>query len=396
MIITVRWTEWLQGAQVERFGALPEAQAYEESLPADQTAYVFDTDAPRWLESQWANIYSTPKMAQIFIALGGQVTKFPNYDSALRRVSDRIIELARGSDLRRYVPSTNSSDPETTKTIGTTMPKEAKLGEFRQVRRSSNYGKVLQQVLANEGMTVGDIAVATGLDHEKVISSLRAARKGHGIGYAISDSGEVSVTLPTGEDEDTVFAPEKETPEGKAPREYKVGEFRQVRRGAGLGKLVEAALAGGTVDEVGARLGETGEQVTAALKSLRRTHGIGYEVEGGEVRLVVPEDQDPFIAPAERAARPEGAPRKSKGAELDAKAAAGEVPEKPVVTSPTNMHRQKHFDALAAHAEAGEWDKIEAYHMSGIDSYSAMINRYRDRLLAAHRATSQLQQTAAE
>jgi hypothetical protein len=78
-------------------------------------------------------------------------------------------------------------------------------------------------------------------------------------------------------------------------------------------------------------------------------------------------------------------PRRTKNAERDAHAASGVMPEKPVVTSPTNMHRQKHFDALAAYAAANEWEKIEAYAMRGVDSYCKMINQYRDRLLAAHR-----------
>ena len=77
-------------------------------------------------------------------------------------------------------------------------------------------------------------------------------------------------------------------------------------------------------------------------------------------------------------------PRKSKNAERDALAASGVFPEKPIVTSPTNMHRQKHFDVLAHMASEGEWDKIRAFQMRGVDSYSKDINRYRDRLLMAH------------
>lgn len=399
MIIVVRWTEWLKDAKVERFADLSNAEAYEASLPADQTVWVFDTDAPRWLEAQWADRYGSPKLAEIFRAFGGEVKKFANYDAALNRVGMRIIDLARDSDLQTYTASTRSSDVET-KDKGTTMAREYKMGEFKQVRPSTDLGKILTASFADPEATVGDIAGAAGLSHDKVKQVMSAARRSHGVGHAVDETGKVSVQLPDGVTRENVFStPRVAEVAEKTPREYKVGEFKQVRRGAGLGKLVEAVQQGGTADEIGARLDETGEQVTAALKSLRRTHGIGYEVDGDQVYLIVPEGQDPFIAQVERTAepRPEGAPRKGKGAELDAKAAAGEMPEKPVVTSPTNMHRQKHFDKLAAHAEAGEWDAVAAYHMNGIDSYSHMINRYRDRLLAAHAAqTAGTEQAAAE
>ncbi len=379
MIVIVRWTEWLQDVKVERFGDLPNAQAYEQSLAADQTAYIFDTDQPRWLEAQWINQYGTPKLAQIFIALGGQVTKFPNYDTALRRVGDKIIELARGSELQTFNPMPTFLDRDThdedlikyadafyatafrglpklydrvqCKTLeeartaaaklyddrpvmiyatragrqihvenfdptGGIMPKEAKLGEFKQVKVNTNFGKVLGAVLNNQPMTIGDIAVATGLDNDKVKSALRAGRDSGIASNIDKDSGAVAVVLPAGIDSGNVFAPvtERAVPEPKEPRQLKVGEFKQVRRTSGLGKLVEAAQAGGTAAEIGARVDQTGDEVIAALKNLRRSHGIDYAVDGDQVRLIVPEGQDPFIAIKERTTvqREPGLPRQPR------------------------------------------------------------------------------------
>lgn len=386
MIVIVRWTEWLQNAKVERFADVANARAYEESLPSNQTVWIFDTDEPRWLEAQWISRYGTPKLAEIFRALGGEVKKFANYDAGLNRVGLRILDLARDSDLQSYVASAKSSDVNIDEG-NKVMAREYKMGEFKQVRPSTDFGKILAAAFAEPDATVNDIAVAVGLNYDKVRQVMASARRTHGVGHEVGEDGKVTIQLPDGVTETSVFAEVKVTEVGeKTPREYKVGEFKQVRRGGGLGKLVEAAQLSGTFGEIGERLGETAEQAESALKSLRRTHGIDHRVDGDQIHLVLPEGKEPFIAERMAAARTEGEPRKGKNADLDAKAAAGEMPEKPIVTSPTNMHRQKHFDKLAELAAAGEWDAVSAFHMKGVDSYSAMINRYRDRLLAAHNA----------
>lgn len=56
---------------------------------------------------------------------------------------------------------------------------------------------------------------------------------------------------------------------------------------------------------------------------------------------------------------------RSKSAELDDVAAAGHMPEKPIVTSRANLHYQKRFDRLAEWAAAGDWDAIAAYEVKG-------------------------------
>jgi hypothetical protein len=67
---------------------------------------------------------------------------------------------------------------------------------------------------------------------------------------------------------------------------------------------------------------------------------------------------------------------------------AGRLPQKaPVVTSAANPHYQKHFDRLFALARAGDWDAVRDYKVTGSNSYSKMVARYRQDLLAVHAAS---------
>jgi hypothetical protein len=67
---------------------------------------------------------------------------------------------------------------------------------------------------------------------------------------------------------------------------------------------------------------------------------------------------------------------------------AGRLPQKaPVVTSAANPHYQKHFDRLFALARAGDWDAVRDYKVTGSNSYSKMVARYRHDLLAVHAAS---------
>lgn len=65
-------------------------------------------------------------------------------------------------------------------------------------------------------------------------------------------------------------------------------------------------------------------------------------------------------------------------------AATDDFPKKPIIISPTNQYRQKHFDQLEALARDGKWNEVRAYNMRGLDGYSKKINQYRDELIAAH------------
>ena len=106
---------------------------------------------------------------------------------------------------------------------------------------------------------------------------------------------------------------------------------------------------------------------------------------------------------AQRDAPPTKQPRRAKAMEqqkssrsryaIDPKAvAAGRLPERaPVVTSAANPHYQKHFDRLFGLAQAGDWDAVRDYEVTGSNSYSKMVARYRQDLLAVH-ATSEATQ----
>jgi hypothetical protein len=86
-------------------------------------------------------------------------------------------------------------------------------------------------------------------------------------------------------------------------------------------------------------------------------------------------------------AAPSGDRKPSKSAELDAAAARGEMPVKPIVTSKANqLQYQKRFDQLEKSALADDWDAVRDYQVKGINSYAKMVKQYRARLLAAHAA----------
>jgi hypothetical protein len=68
--------------------------------------------------------------------------------------------------------------------------------------------------------------------------------------------------------------------------------------------------------------------------------------------------------------------------------AAGRLPQRaPVVTSAANPHYQKHFDRLFDLAKAGDWEGVRNYEVKGSNSYSKMVARYRQDLLAVHAAS---------
>jgi hypothetical protein len=92
-----------------------------------------------------------------------------------------------------------------------------------------------------------------------------------------------------------------------------------------------------------------------------------------------------------KAAAPKKAARSKYGIDLEA-IAAGRLPEKPpVVTSAANPHYQKRFDRLFDLAKAGRWDAVREYKVSGTNSYSKRVARYRDDLLALHAASEAIQ-----
>ena len=88
-----------------------------------------------------------------------------------------------------------------------------------------------------------------------------------------------------------------------------------------------------------------------------------------------------------KATAPQKSPRSRYAIDPEA-IAAGRLPEKaPLVTSAANPHYQKHFDRLFALARAGDWDAVRDYKVTGSNSYSKMVERYRQDLLAVHAAS---------
>jgi hypothetical protein len=58
----------------------------------------------------------------------------------------------------------------------------------------------------------------------------------------------------------------------------------------------------------------------------------------------------------------------------------------PIVTSAANPHYQKRFDELHKLAAAGDWAAVRDYKVSGSNSYSKLVARYQQDLLALHAA----------
>jgi hypothetical protein len=67
----------------------------------------------------------------------------------------------------------------------------------------------------------------------------------------------------------------------------------------------------------------------------------------------------------------------------------GAMPQKPVVTSAANQHYQKRFDRLAEFAAANDWNGVRGYEVTGSNTYSKQLRRYREQLLAAHDAQAE-------
>ena len=109
----------------------------------------------------------------------------------------------------------------------------------------------------------------------------------------------------------------------------------------------------------------------------------------GDIRAYDPK-RDATPAKQPRRARAT-APQKSSQSRyrIDREAiAAGRLPQRaPVVTSAANPHYQKHFDRLFDLAQAGDWDGVRNYEVKGSNSYSKMVARYRQDLLAVHAAS---------
>jgi hypothetical protein len=142
----------------------------------------------------------------------------------------------------------------------------------------------------------------------------------------------------------------------------------------------------------------------------RRTGAVDYRVDATSCRvkldgampsvlcrysqLTLDDGSEPIPMPRKAERKPRAAPtgnrKPSKSSELDAAAARGEMPAKPIITSKANqLQYQKRFDQLEKWALADDWNAVRAYEVKGINSYAKMVKQYRERLLAAHAAVMQ-------
>jgi hypothetical protein len=135
------------------------------------------------------------------------------------------------------------------------------------------------------------------------------------------------------------------------------------------------------------------------VRLLGAADGVTELVSAAQLYLAEGEAPTPEVAKPAKRQRRGGAtgpqkPSRSRYA-IDPKAVVdGKLPAKaPVVTSAANPHYQKHFDKLFAHAQAGEWDAVCDYKITGSNSYSKLVARYRQDLLAVHAAQEASQGT---
>ena len=141
------------------------------------------------------------------------------------------------------------------------------------------------------------------------------------------------------------------------------------------------------------------ERVLLLMDGLR-AHAIREKNMETNITIEEPTKADtvPLTEAPKRGRKPkaEGAPKRTYARKDAATEAAkrGVMPDKPIVTSETNKHRQKHFDALEKAANEGDWDTVRGYQMKGTDTYCKMIHRYRDNLLAYHAASTSQQGVA--
>lgn len=81
------------------------------------------------------------------------------------------------------------------------MSRVAKLGAFRQVRRSSGLGRIALDLASGAvPPTAAGVASRLGTTEDEVVATLRAARRTHGVDHRIADDGRLSIVVPFGVD----------------------------------------------------------------------------------------------------------------------------------------------------------------------------------------------------
>lgn len=291
--------------------------------------------------------------------------------------------------------------PATHKQEKVTVPKQAKIGEFKQVSPTTNLGKIVQAFVDFDDLRLADIAAQAGLSEDQVTSNLRAARGNNGIDHAIDkDTGVINLVLPEGTALSGVLAPAKE-PGAKAERkarEPKFGEFSQAREGSRLAKIIAASPA--SADTIGGLHGMTGDEVLGHLKRARVSHGINHAVaEDGTVTITayaMPADTVLIKPAAEpRPARDPNAVRAPRTDKVLEAAKQGVMPTPPDFSADTHKGWRKKHAELVALADDGDVDGLRAYKINPISTSPRALDRYRNAAIAAIEA-GQPQTQAAE
>jgi hypothetical protein len=298
MIVAISWREWLEDLRIERHCSSSSAHFDVSVMPEERTAYVVDTDASDgWRE---VGTYCTKNLTQLHNALldDGEPKDYRTvrHDDALRRVADRITQIARHKEVvmsKRH--ETEFENPDDAANAAPAEPfvfKPVTLGEFSQVRDGTKLADIVRYA-ARGGMTYAEIGEHIGLDRNATANRMRVGLgKDHGIGHVADENDVVTLLHSPGKTLDDLIKTKAEKPV-RQPKPLVVGrEFVPVRAGSQLAKIVE--FAGDThvrTDDLASHLGIDAKKVTAMLRgSLAKAHGVGHEVdEIGRVRLLPPE-----------------------------------------------------------------------------------------------------------
>ncbi len=316
---------------------------------------------------------------------------------AVSLYEDRPVAIyaVRGN---RQIHVENYPSTATHKQEKTTVPKQAKIGEFKQVNPTTNLGKIVQVFLDFDDLKIADIAAQVGLAEDKVTTNLRAARGNNGIDHTIDkETGVVSLVLPEGVVLSGVLASTNAKTERKA-REPKFGQFAQAREGSRLAKMISASPA--NAEAIGGLHGMTGDEVIGHLKRARVSHGIDHAVaEDGTVTITahgMPADTVLIKPAAEpRVARDPNAVRAPRTDKVLEAAKQGVMPTPPDFSAATHKGWLKKHAELVALANDRNVDGLRAFKINPISTSPRALDRYRNAAIAAIEA-GQPQAQAAE
>lgn len=175
--------------------------------------------------------------------------------------------------------------------------KPVQLGKFAAVRRDTALGKIVGAALAGEE-TVAAVALASGVEMEKVLGILKRARITNGINYAVDDVGLLTIIMPKGIDAESVWktlkaATPRSTVEGFSRQKGKTpkpkDEFHPLREGTIRGNIFARMDGTRTVTEIADDLSLNRGNTSSHVFCLWRDCGIGFSFDDKKrVKAVLP------------------------------------------------------------------------------------------------------------